>query len=76
MALANKLQINLSVVKNWTEKKLKIHVKKIVLRQNFIEYWQHKKTSGLVTGKLTTFYKIKERALFKCTEFRSKKSYY
>ena len=75
MALANKLQINLSVVKNWREKKFKIHVKNC-LRQNFLEYWQHKKTSGLVSGKLTTSYKIKERALFKCTEFRSKKSYY
>jgi hypothetical protein len=59
MPLANKLQINLSVVKNWREKKFKIHVKNC-LRQNFLEYWQHKKTSGLVSGKLTTFYKIKE----------------
>jgi hypothetical protein len=54
-----KLQIDLSVVKNWGEKKFKIHVKKC-RRQNCPEYWQHKKTSGLVSGKLTTFYKIKE----------------
>jgi hypothetical protein len=47
MALANKLQIDLSVVKNWGEKKFKIHVKNC-LRQIFLEYWQHKKTSGLV----------------------------
>ena len=47
MALANKLQIDLSVVKNWGEKKFKIHVKNC-LRQNFLEYWQQKKTSGLV----------------------------
>ena len=45
MALANKFQIDLSVVKNWGEKKFKIHVKNC-LRQNFLEYWQHKKTSG------------------------------
>ena len=75
MALANKLQIDLSVVKNWGEKKFKRHVNNC-LRQNFLEYSQHKKTSRLVSDKLTTFYKIKERALFKCTEFRSKKSYY
>ena len=61
MALAKKFQIDLSVyvVKNWGEKKFKIHVKNC-LRQNFLEYWQHKKPSGLVSGKLTTFYKIKE----------------
>ena len=59
MALANKLQIDLSVVKNWRQKKFEIHVKNC-LRQNFLEYWQHKKSSGLVSGKLTTFYKIKE----------------